>query len=120
MMVVSAIKDEEREWQAQLSVFQREFEASFKKIMAAPQIGTIPFSGVEYQSGPETKIADYRSIGGEGETAKEAVDDFIKRFNNSKISGEVLIWRVPPEIAWDRDFCSQNIKWRVFARYAAL
>ena len=53
---------------------------------------------------------------GRGATEQEAIADWERQLPKGNF--ELLIWRVPPEIDVDVDFCTKELKWQVFARFA--
>lgn len=63
---------------------------------------------------------NHREVMGQGDTAKEAMEDWKTRLDKCPQSGDKLMWRVPPEIDCWCDFPSDKLIWKVYARFVIM
>ena len=108
-----AQKDIER-----LQVLCKEFEEKFDSVALLDNLHLLPSVDMvkDIQAGSPL---EHLSIGGEGDTADKAIDDWknkIDRLTASK--NAMLLWRVKPEIDCERSFDTQKIRYRVYSRHA--
>lgn len=68
----------------------------------------------------EGEVLAHHEVKGHGDTVEEAVADWRRELATKPQSGRHLIWRVRPEVAWDKDFQMQKVRWMVYARFAVL
>jgi hypothetical protein len=101
------------------------FEKGFGKILGPPPPkAALPLSHVTLDKLPKTeeesiKLLHHQCLG-EGNTLVEAFDDFKTKLAEKPQSGQMLYWRVTPEIASQRDFAADKTRYRIYARFAVL
>lgn len=99
---------------------QADYERGFKSIKSNPAPLAVSFSEIDTPAPADVgvTISLHREIGGMGGTAKEALDDWQARLDAQPKMGDLLYWRVPPEMDWSYDFARQEPVWKVYARFA--
>jgi hypothetical protein len=110
--------------QGDLDRIREDFEGGFQKILGPPpEIPPISlsFAGTNPPS-PEADAVSmlHHEVGGFGETFEEALQDWQTELAKRPQSGQILYWRVLPEIASDFDFATQKRAWKVYARFGVL
>jgi|SRR5882724_2713884 len=63
---------------------------------------------------------EHLQVRGEGCTADEAIDDWVHHLAKTPQSGKMIVWRVEPEIVWERNFMTGQVLWAVYARFAII
>ena len=107
--------------QERLDQIKADYDKGFAKVEKPRPDPAIPFGSLPTDPQPietSVKTAEHRTIGGSGGAPEEAIADFMAKFDQLPKSGEMVFWRVAPEIDWYYDFERQETIWRVFARVA--
>jgi len=105
-----------------LDLIKEGYEAGFSKVELAQELTPLPLGSYipddPHDIDARVRVAKHREIAGIGGTAMEALEDWLKRFKNLPRQGDVLFWRVRPEVNWWYDFPKQKASWKVYARLA--
>ena len=107
--IPDSIKDLLQDW-------QEDFEFKFDSVIEMDFLNKLP--SPQTIDDIQSQRVEFIQVGGEGDTAKKAVDDFKSKFIQLEIpKAATLVWRVKPEITCDKDFDTKKYTWRVYARF---
>lgn len=125
MIDKSAVENERAEVSASLAGFVDAFEKGFSRVIPPPpasqiaSLSHILLNPTEVQAQTEAKIYTHKEVMGFGESGEKAFEDFRAKLIGPS-GDKILYWRVLPEIACERDFSTDKVLWKVYARYALI
>jgi len=101
-----------------LNGYRDAYERKFQTIsIYSPPAGPIKFSAVPVSTtdGPYA-VGIQRELFAKGDSPAEAIAKWKEKLDACPQEGDLLLWRVQPEIEWTHDFAMQKPVWRVYAR----